>query len=67
MAFMRKPSPAHHHPRGPLVNIVFALLAFAFLWMSGGRDNRFSEFTHRDRLGRSYKSALYEKEFVPAI
>ena len=32
---------------GPLVNIVFALLVFAVLWFSGGRDKRFSEFTHR--------------------
>ncbi len=32
---------------GPLVNIVFAILAFAILWMAGGRDKQFSEFTRR--------------------
>lgn len=32
---------------GPLVNIVFALAAFAILWASGGRDKQFSEFTSR--------------------
>src|SRR5690348_8655641 len=30
---------------GPLVNIAFAFLAFAALWVSGGRDKPFSEFT----------------------
>lgn len=30
---------------GPLVNIVFALLAFALLWAAGGRLKSFSEFT----------------------
>jgi regulator of sigma E protease len=32
---------------GPLVNICFALLVFAILWVSGGRTNSFSEFTNR--------------------
>jgi len=32
---------------GPLVNIVFALLIFSGLWVAGGRDKRFAEFTHR--------------------
>jgi len=31
---------------GPLVNILFALLLFCIIWMSGGRDKPFSEFTH---------------------
>lgn len=32
---------------GPLVNIVFALVVFAVLWVSGGRDKQFFDFTHR--------------------
>jgi regulator of sigma E protease len=32
---------------GPLVNIVFSLLVFSFLWISGGRNKQFAEFTHR--------------------
>lgn len=32
---------------GPVVNIVFAVLVFSFLWLSGGRDKQFTEFTHR--------------------
>lgn len=32
---------------GPLVNIVFAFLAFWALWAFGGRDKTFSEFTHK--------------------
>lgn len=44
---------------GPLVNIVFAVVVFAFLWVLGGRDKNFSEFTHR--IGWvDPKSALYE-------
>lgn len=30
---------------GPLVNILFALLAFTALWMFGGREKNFSDFT----------------------
>lgn len=30
---------------GPLTNIVFALLAFSFLWIAGGREKNFSEHT----------------------
>jgi regulator of sigma E protease len=32
---------------GPLVNIAFAFLIFSALWMSGGREKSFFEFTHR--------------------
>lgn len=32
---------------GPLVNILFGLIAFALLWISGGRDRTFAEFTHK--------------------
>lgn len=32
---------------GPLVNIGFSILVFTFLWMSGGRDKQFFDFTHR--------------------
>lgn len=31
---------------GPLVNILFALLLFAIIWASGGREKPFSELTH---------------------
>lgn len=30
---------------GPLVNLVFALLIFSFLWIEGGRQKNFSEYT----------------------
>lgn len=32
---------------GPLVNILFAMFVFSAIWISGGRDKTFSEFTHR--------------------
>lgn len=32
---------------GPLVNIVFAFIAFTAIWALGGREKNFSEFTHR--------------------
>lgn len=32
---------------GPVANLLFALLAFAMLWVSGGREKRFSETTHK--------------------
>src|SRR5277367_1809379 len=31
---------------GPIVNLAFAFLAFCILWMTGGREKSFSEFTH---------------------
>ncbi len=31
---------------GPFVNILFAFLVFALIWMSGGREKTFAEFTH---------------------
>ena len=31
---------------GPLINILFAFLAFSLLWSLGGRKKPFSEFTH---------------------
>lgn len=31
---------------GPLVNIAFAFIAFSFLWVLGGRNKPFSEYTH---------------------
>lgn len=30
---------------GPFVNIIFALLVFALLWVGGGREKNFSDFT----------------------
>lgn len=32
---------------GPVANLVFALLAFTLLWAVGGREKRFSDFTHK--------------------
>ena len=32
---------------GPFVNIVFALIAFFFLWLAGGREKNFSDYTHK--------------------
>ncbi len=32
---------------GPLVNILFALLLFSLLWVFGGREKNFSQFTHK--------------------
>lgn len=31
---------------GPLVNILFAFLVFAVIWLTGGREKTFAEFTH---------------------
>ena len=49
---------------GPLVNIVFAFLAFGALWLLGGRDKPFSEFTHH--IGWvDPNSALYQEGVRP--
>ena len=49
---------------GPAVNIIFALIAFALIWSSGGREKTFAEFTHR--IGWvDPKSALYEQGVRP--
>jgi regulator of sigma E protease len=32
---------------GPFVNIVLALLIFTIIWVLGGRDKNFAEFTHK--------------------
>lgn len=32
---------------GPLVNLVFALFAFTLIWMGGGREKNFVEYTHK--------------------
>lgn len=32
---------------GPLVNLALALVIFAILWASGGREKNFAEFTHK--------------------
>jgi regulator of sigma E protease len=44
---------------GPIVNIVFALLLFAVIWLTGGRDKPFSEYTHLIGLVEP-SSNLYE-------
>lgn len=49
---------------GPFVNIVFALVAFAFLWGIGGREKSFSEFT--SKIGWvDPKSELYAQGIRP--
>lgn len=49
---------------GPFVNIVFALLAFTVLWLIGGRDKNFSDYTHK--IGwLDPKSELYMKGIRP--
>lgn len=49
---------------GPLVNIIFALLAFAILWAIGGREKNFSDYTHK--IGWiDPKSELYTKGIRP--
>ncbi|MBX7066172.1 MAG: site-2 protease family protein [Parachlamydiales bacterium] len=49
---------------GPLVNIVFAILVFTFIWISGGRDKPFFDFTHRIGWVDPH-SALYAKGVRP--
>lgn len=49
---------------GPFVNIVFALLAFAALWLIGGREKNFSDYTRK--IGWiDPKSELYVKGIRP--
>ncbi|MBI3508989.1 MAG: site-2 protease family protein [Chlamydiia bacterium] len=49
---------------GPLVNIVFAFACFVTLWLLGGRQKPFSDFTHR--IGWvDPKSELYQKGVRP--
>ncbi|KIC73896.1 putative zinc metalloprotease [Candidatus Protochlamydia amoebophila] len=49
---------------GPFVNIVFALLAFSALWLAGGREKKFSEYT--SKIGWiDPKSELYVKGVRP--
>lgn len=49
---------------GPLVNIVFALIAFAALWFIGGREKNFGDYTHK--IGWiDPKSELYAKGIRP--
>ncbi|MFI5334920.1 MAG: site-2 protease family protein [Chlamydiales bacterium] len=31
---------------GPVANIIFALVAFSLIWVTGGREKPFAEFTH---------------------
>ena len=49
---------------GPVVNLLFALLAFWALWAVGGRDKTFSEFTHKIGWIDS-NSELYAKGVRP--
>lgn len=49
---------------GPLMNIIFALICFTFLWIVGGRPKSFNEFTHIVGFVDS-KSSLYQSGFRP--
>ena len=49
---------------GPLVNIVFAMVVFSGLWLFGGREKSFAEFTHRIGWVDPH-SALYEHGVRP--
>lgn len=49
---------------GPFVNLVFALLVFSLLWVDGGRDKNFSEYT--SKIGwLDPKSELYKLGIRP--
>ncbi len=47
---------------GPLVNILFAFLVFVVIWMTGGREKTFAEFTHVigwvDQQSELYKNGI---------
>ncbi|KAF3362244.1 hypothetical protein PHSC3_001211 [Chlamydiales bacterium STE3] len=47
---------------GPFVNILFALLAFSLLWVGGGREKNYSEFSPKigwvDQKSDAYKNGL---------
>lgn len=46
---------------GPISNFIFAFIAFSILWISGGRDKNFSEYTKK--IGYVEKrSPLYENK-----
>ncbi|NGX28727.1 MAG: putative zinc metalloprotease, partial [Candidatus Anoxychlamydiales bacterium] len=49
---------------GPIVNLVFAFLVFAFIWALGGRDKTFSEFTKKIGFIDA-KSELYDLKVRP--
>lgn len=49
---------------GPLVNILIAVLLFSVLWMTGGREKDFSEFTHHVGFVDPH-SPLYQKGIRP--
>lgn len=49
---------------GPAVNLLFALLIFSVIWMSGGREKMFSDVTHR--IGWvDPQSELFENDVRP--
>lgn len=49
---------------GPIVNIVFAFFVFLFLWLMGGREKGFNEYTHKIGWVDS-NSDLYSKGIRP--
>ena len=49
---------------GPVVNIAFSIIVFSALWLAGGREKNFSEYTHR--IGWvDPQSKLYERGVRP--
>ena len=49
---------------GPFVNLVFAILAFSLVWVSGGREKNFSEYT--TKIGWvDPQSELYQQGIRP--
>ena len=56
---------------GPFVNIVFALVVFVGLWLSGGQDKPFQELTRRigwvDPRSTLYTQGLRPGDFLEAV
>lgn len=49
---------------GPFINIIFALLVFSLLWVNGGREKPFAEYTHKAGW-IDPKSELFAKNIRP--
>lgn len=56
---------------GPLVNVLFAFLAFSILWMAGGRERSFAYFTKQvgwvDPSSALYQSGLRPGDYIESI
>jgi regulator of sigma E protease len=46
---------------GPLVNLVFAFLAFSIIWTCGGRKKNFSEYTKKIGFVEQQSNLYFEK------